>query len=404
MAEVGVSAVAAFTEVTDRRLNPFNFKDSNGKPVSGVIPLNSRPVLGAGGFDVNIRQPFGAGRLSIAPEGTFGLGWSPNYSTMYWSATANAALNLGNGNARVIAKVGYGGYKVESDTAAPEVRHGAKLALELAYRLSSDFDLSSQLGVTVTPDGPQTLAGIGLRWLFDKRPQPPVDLDGSLGRQTLAYAEQILDQLEATATLPQLMETAAVGPAAALNDRLAVLAQMTHYFAEDTSYTLLSDVFAKLDKVKTALNHASNIDVSSYLSANIPLHQRMTRFKENQLAALFKYLTGILDEVQVKQCTKAATYLEDGDMDSAQNAVSSCAEKLTTLQTLFTKLSPLLTPVGQIDASTAQRKILCLLKAQDCTSDLDPQKTVPAMQKRLTPDVPVRPDTDKPSVPTKKIR
>lgn len=413
MAEVGVSGVGLFTEVNNQQQFPFALKDSNGKTVSGVIPLNSRPVLGDGGFEVTLRHPFhtGSGRFSVLPEGSYGLGWGPYYSTMFWSLGADAALNFGNGGTRLIAKAGYGGYKVEVSNLPSATRHGAKVALELATRLfESNFDLSAQFGTTLTPDGPQTTFGLGLRWLFDKRPQPPVDLDGSLGRQAIAFAEQILDQLEAAATIPQIMTEAAAGTSASLYDRLSALSQMVSFFADGTNHLALFDVFNKLDKAKKALDHANDTGLR-FLEFISPVSKRVERFKENRLTEIFQHLAGILDEVQAKQCNKAAAYLEDGDTDAAKNSVETCAGNLTTLQTLFTKLTPLLTPARQIDASTAQRKVLCLLKTQECTNDIDPQKTVPEMQKRLKPEASAQPGEDKTPparadkpAPSKKVR
>lgn len=174
MVDVGMSAVGVFTEVKDRQLKPFNLKDSSGQPISGVFPLNSRPVLGGGGFRVNARHPWSLipGLFSIAPGVDYGMAWAPNYSTQFWSATANPSLHLLDDKARVTAILGYGGYTVEGSATAQETRHGFNGGVELAIRVARRLDLATRVTTTLTGDGPQTIVGLGLNWFFSDLPAP----------------------------------------------------------------------------------------------------------------------------------------------------------------------------------------------------------------------------------------
>lgn len=174
MVDAGISAVGVFTEVKDRQLKPFSFKDSGGQSRSGVFPLHSRPVLGGGGFQVNAQQSFylASGRFSIAPRVASGMAWSPNYSTLFWSVTTNPSLHLLDDKARVTAMLGYGGYTVEGGTTAPEIRHGFNGGIELAIRVARRLDLTTRVTTTLTGDGPQTIVGLGLNWLFSDLPSP----------------------------------------------------------------------------------------------------------------------------------------------------------------------------------------------------------------------------------------
>lgn len=169
-----MSAVGAFTEVKDRQLKPFSIKDSSGQTISGVFPLNSRPVLGGGGFRVNARHPWSLipSRISIAPGVDYGMAWAPKFSTLFWSATANLSFHLLDDKARVAAILGYGGYTVESDSTAKETRHGVNGGVELAIRVARRLDLATRVTTTLTGDGPQTIVGLGLNWFFSDLPPP----------------------------------------------------------------------------------------------------------------------------------------------------------------------------------------------------------------------------------------
>lgn len=383
MVEASVSATAVFTEVKDRQLKPFALKDSAGNPLSGVIPLNSRPVLGAGGFQTSARHPFNFAddRFSIAPEGTFGLAWGSNYATMFWSATADVSTHFLNGNARIAGKLGYGGYKVESDTMFSETRHGLKIGMEGAVRLIGDLNFVSQAGVTLTPDGPQTLVTFGAQWLFNRRPEPPVDLDGSLGRQSMAVAEQQLDHLERIYFIPNAMAEVTVGPSDSITDRLLTLSSITMALLKGEGYATLPSVDDELVKIQVALDNASNNGIKANIFS--PYRKRVRDFKEVRYTEILKLTQGILDEIEHKQCHKAAELADAGDNELAGRTLAKCAESLGMMQTLSTTLEPVLPPLGKVDVSTLQRKIACLLKAENCTSDIDPEKTVPAIQKRI---------------------
>lgn len=383
MVEAGVSAAAVFTEVKDRQLKPFNLKDSAGNPLSGVIPLNSRPVLGAGGFQVSARQPFhfASDRYSVAPEATYGLAWGPDYSTMFWSLAADTSFNFLNGNARISAKLGYGGYKVESNATFPEMRHGFKAGLEGAMRLASNLNFVSQAGVTQTSDGPQTIVTFGAQWLFDLRPEPPVDLDGSVGRQSLTVATQLLDNMDRVYYTPNAMAEVSVGSGDAIVDRLLALSSIALAFIKGESYATLPAIDDALVKVQVALDFAANNGIKAITLS--PYRKRIRDFKETRYVEILKHTQEILNEIEHKQCHKAAALADSGDYEFAGKTLKACAENLKMVQALSTTLEPVLPPMGKVEVTTLQRKLNCLLKAEECTSDLDPEKTVPAIQKKI---------------------
>lgn len=382
MVEVGASAAAVFTEVKDRQLKSFNLKDSGGNPISGVIPLSSRPVLGAGGFQVSARQPFyfASNRYSISPEATYGLAWGSNYSTMFWALTANTSVNFLNGNASISGKLGYGGYKVESNSTFPETRHGLNVGLEGAVRLAADLNFVSQAGVTLTSDGPQTLVTFGAQWLFNKRPEPPVVLDDSVGRQSLTIAEQQLNRMDHLYHINSAMAEVSVGSGDSIIDRLLALSSITMAYTKGENYATLPSIDDELAKATVALEMASNNGIKATTLS--PYRKRFRDFKEIRYMEILKMTMEILGEIEIKQCNKASE-LAAGDHELAGKTLTSCAESLTMVQTLATKLEPVLPPVGKVEVSTMQRKVSCLLKAENCSSDMDAEKTVPAIQKRI---------------------
>lgn len=178
MADVGVSGVGAFTEVKHQQFKPFSLTDSSGQPLSGVFPSSTRPVLGGGGFQLHVRQPVFSipGRFSITPVAASGIAWSPNYATLFWSATADTALHFLGGKARVAGILGYGGYVVEGDAVAREWRHGVNGGAEIAVRVARHLDLAMRGTITLTVDGPQTLFTLGFNRLFTQ-PQSPSTVD-----------------------------------------------------------------------------------------------------------------------------------------------------------------------------------------------------------------------------------
>lgn len=382
MVEAGVSATAVFTEIPNRQVKAFNIKDANGGVISGAIPLNSRPVLGAGGFQVHARQPFhvASDRFSIGPEATYGLAWG-SYSSMAWSLGADASANLLNGNARISGKLGYGGYKIESNASFPETRHGFKLGLEGAFRLLDDLNFVSQAGVTLTPDGPQTVVTFGAQWLFNKRPEPPVVLDGSLGRQSMAVAEQLLDHMDNIYHIPNAMAEVSVGAASSLTDRLLALNSIAMAFISGEGYATLPALDEELAKVQVALDNASNNGIRNNTIS--PQRRRVREFKERRFMEILKLAQETLDEIEHGQCHKASDLVDSGDPEAAARALTACADNLAIVQSLCTKLDPVLPPIGKVDASTVQRKVACLLRGDECTSDIDTEKIVPAVKKRL---------------------
>ncbi len=381
MVEAGLSAAVVLTEIKDRQLKPFTLQDSKGGTISGTIPLNSRPVLSAGGFQVHARQPFhlGSERLSIGPEAAYGLSWGPSYSGMSWSLVADTAVNFLNGNARISAKLGYGGYKVESDSTFPETRHGFKLGLEGAMRLLADLDFVSQVGVTLTPDGPQTIATFGFQWLFNRRSEPPVDLDGSLGRQSVTAALQLLDRLDRMYYVPNAMAEVSVG--GTLSDRLQTLMGITSAYINNDVFATLPPIDQELAKVLVALDSASNNGMRAAML--YPYRVRMRDFKEKRHMEVLKLGREFLEEIEQRQCHKAAELAESRDPEAAGKILEKCIENLTVIGRLFATLEPVLPPIGKVDVAGLQRKTVCLLKAEGCTIDIDPGKTVPAVQKRL---------------------
>lgn len=184
-----MSAVGTFTEVKDRQLKPFSLKDSSGQSISGIFPLNSRPVLGGGGFRVNARHPWFLipSRFSMAPGVDYGMAWAPQVSTLFWSATTTLSLHLLDDKARVAAIVGYGGYTVEGGATANETRHGFNGGAELAIRVARRLDLATRVTTTLTGEGPQTIVGAGLNWFFSAPPPPAPEKDVSLPQLVTDY-------------------------------------------------------------------------------------------------------------------------------------------------------------------------------------------------------------------------
>lgn len=385
MVEVGALGTVVFTEVKDRQLKPFSLTDSAGNPLSGVLPLNSRPVLGAGGFQLSARESyhFRSDRFSFSPEGTYGMAWGSTYSTLFLSLTGNTAVNFANGNARIIAKAGYGLNKISSNTADVEVRQGVKLGLEVAFRVTTGFDLSTQVGVILTPDGPQTTMGFGLQWLSNNRPVPPTELDGSLGRQSLATAAQQLDHMDHIYAAAHAMAEMGVGPKDAPTDQLLTLNGITSAFINNESYASIPPINDELAKAGLLLDNASNAGVN--ISLLSPYRRRINDFKEIKYTEILKFAQELLDAVEQKQCHKAAELVESGDYELAKTTLTTCIENLTMLQALSNKLEPVLSPLGKVEVATLQRKMTCLLKAEKCTNDIDPEKTIPAIQKKITP-------------------
>lgn len=386
MVEAGVSGAAVFTEVRDRQVKAFSFTDSNGGVVSGSIPLNSRPVLGAGGFQVHARQPFhmASDRFSIGPEATYGLSWGSHYSSMSWSMAADASINVLNGGARISGKLGYGGYKVESNSTFPETRHGVKAGLEGAIRLLSSLDFVSQAGVILTPEGPQTLITFGAQWLFNKRPEPPVELDGSLGRQSMYIAEQKLNDMERAYYIPRAMTELSMGPDGTVIDRLIALSGISTALVRNDIFATLPAVDDELAMVVVAIDNASNNGVKASLLS--PLRKLAREFKAKRYAEIVHVTRGLVDETERLYCRKASDLAGTDKSDAASKALDACVENLGTLQTLLSMLESILPPAVREDATTLQLRLDCLLKANRCTSDFDPTRTVPAMQRRIKPN------------------